>query len=85
MTGFTDDGREFPVHNGELLSWSLSWSALDKQEGFPRLKAVISAMRLHRPDQLEAERRQALRDSFNRMFGHNARVVLDLIDGELQL
>ena len=36
----------------------------------------------HRPGQLELERRDMLKASFDRMFGHNAKRVLDVIEDE---
>lgn len=47
----------------------------------PRAKAVIAAMREHRPAELEKERRDLQRASFDRMFGRNAARLLALIEG----
>ena len=76
------DGRTFPVYNGEALSWDISTYMTTNEEraGYPRAKAVIAAMVDHRPEQLERERRNALRGSFNRVFGRNAERLLKLID-----
>jgi hypothetical protein len=78
------DGRVFPVHNGQALSWSLGCysSYNDEKAGFARMRAVIQAMRIHRPEQLRKERFEMLKASFNAMFGHNARKVLEVIDAE---
>jgi hypothetical protein len=82
MTTITlEDGRVFPAFEGKPLSWNIisSFTPRDEQEGYPRTRAIISAMRKHRPDQLEHERRKLLKASFDRMFGHNARKLLALI------
>lgn len=77
-----EDGRAFPVYNGEALSWSPglynTWN--DQHNGYPKTKAVLAAMLEHRPEQLEAERREMLKASFNSMFEHNAKKMLDLIE-----
>jgi hypothetical protein len=82
MTTITlKDGRTFPSYNGEILSWDLgsSFTLRDEQEGYPRTCAIIAAMREHRSEQLDRERRELLKASFDRMFGHNARKLLALI------
>jgi hypothetical protein len=78
-----EDGRMFPVFNNEILSWDTgsAFTPRDEQEGYPRTRAIIAAMRQHRPEQLERERRELLKASFDRMFGHNARKLLTLIEG----
>ncbi len=78
------DGALFPVYNGELLSWSIGlyMTANEEKAGFPRAKRVIQAMRKYRPEQLERERVEMLKGSFDRMFGHNAKKVLRLIERE---
>lgn len=83
MLGKTEDGREFPQYNGELLSWTLSLTLADEEEGCPRLRTVVRAMREHRPEQLERERYEMLKGSFVRMFGRNAKKVLDVIEQEI--
>lgn len=78
-----EDGRVFPVFDGQPLAWDtgLYHTFAEQQAGFPRMKAVIAAMREHRPEQLEQERRGLMKAQFDRMFGHNARVALDVIEG----
>lgn len=76
-------GYEFPVYNGELLSWVISLTLADELEGFPRAKAVIRAMQQYRPEQLERERVEMLKGSFDPIFGHNARKALRLIESTL--
>lgn len=80
-----DDGRVFPVYDGRALAWSLSLynSAAEQQNGYPKMRAVIRAMKEHRPEQLQHERRELLKDSFDRMFGHVARRMLAVLDEEL--
>lgn len=77
-----EDGLRFPVYNGELLSWSIglynTWN--DQNAGYPRTKAVIRAMREYRPEQLERERRELVRGSFDRVFGRSAKRLLDVIE-----
>jgi hypothetical protein len=85
MTTITlEDGRVFPAHNDEVLSWDIgsSFTPRDEREGYPRTRAIILAMREHRTAQLENEQRQLLKASFDRMFGHNARKLLALIEAE---
>ena len=45
---------------------------------------VLRAMKEHRPEQLEQERREMVKGSFDRMFGHNAKQMLLLIEQVLQ-
>ena len=82
MLGKTEDGREFPQFNGELLPWSLSLTLEDEQAGCPKLRTVIRAMRERRPEQLERERIDILKGSFDPVFGHSAKKVLDVIESE---
>lgn len=80
------DGRHFPSYQGEPLSWSIGFyhTGTEQQLGFPRMRAVIQAMLEHgRGAQVEAERREMVRASFNCMFGHNAKVALKVIEEEL--
>ena len=76
------DGRVFPEYDGEALSWDPGSYFTHGQEqlGYPKSKAVIRAMRTHRPDQFEKEKRQLVKDSFGRMFGHNAKKLLALYE-----
>ena len=81
--GKNADGRVFPEYGGELLSWSIGsyMTHSESQRGYPKARAVIQAMAQHRPDQLERERREMLKASMSdRMFGHNAKKELDLIE-----
>ena len=82
-----EDGRVFPSFNGEALSWSpgLYQTWTEEQADFPRMRAVLCAMKEHRPDQLELERRTMLRASFDRMFGHQAAKALAVIDQVITL
>jgi hypothetical protein len=75
------DGRVFPVYEGQPLSWSIGLYMTPNEQhlGYPRSKAVVNAMRVHRPDQLERERRDSVRASFG-MFRGNAATLLRLID-----
>ena len=78
------DGRTFPTYEGETLSWSIGlYHTLNEERaGYPRMRAVIQAMRVHRPEALRRERYDMLKGSFDRIFGYNARKVLDVIDSE---
>jgi hypothetical protein len=81
--GKSEHGHEFPIYKGQLLSWSLSMTLADEREGFPKMRTVIRAMIERRPDQLRQERYEMLKGSFDKMFGHNARKCLEVIDSEL--
>lgn len=81
--GKSEHGFEFPMYNGKLLSWTLSLTLADEQQGCPKLRTVVRAMIERRPEQLFQEKRDLLRASFDRMFGHNAKKVLRVIDEEL--
>ena len=84
-TRVREDGLRFPVYENELLSWSpgLYYTWNEQQAGFPRMRAVIRAMRQYRPLDLERERRELLKASFDRMFGHNARKALEVLEQEI--
>ena len=84
ITGKTKDGREFPILDGELLSWSIGvYMTLEQQRlGYPKARAVVRAMIDHRPEQLRSERYEMLKGSFDRVFGHNAGACLEVIDSE---
>ena len=78
------DGREFPTHDGVTpLSWPVGshFTLQDEREGYPRCKAVLAETS---DEQLERDRSENLRASFNRMFGHNARRLLILIENEIE-
>ena len=78
------DGREFPVYNGEPLSWVISPTLTDEKEGFPRLRSVIRAMMEKRPEMLEEERRQLVKSSLcNPVFGVVAERVLKIVEEEI--
>lgn len=81
--GKSEYGSEFPLFNGQLLSWALDMTLRDEQEGFPRLRTVIRAMVERRPQQLERERIDMVKGSLDPAFGHNAKKCLQIIDEEL--
>jgi hypothetical protein len=81
--GKSEHGSEFPLYQGKLLSWHLEMTWEDEKAGFPKMRTVIRAMIERRPEQLAKERYEMLRGSFDRMFGHNARKCLAVIDEEL--
>lgn len=80
-----NDERVFPGYNGEALCWDIgAYNSVDEERaGYPRMRAVIRAMIEHRPDQIERERHEMLRASFDRMFGHQAKRSLRVIEDEL--
>ena len=75
------DGRIFPTFQGETLAWDIGlYTTLNEERaGYPRARAVIAAMRIYRPSQLEQERKKSLKASFDRVFGHNAAKLLVLL------
>jgi hypothetical protein len=81
-----EDGRIFPEYNGEVLSWSIGscFTYADKLSGYPKTKAIIRAMMEHRPDQLRRERYDLWRSCSDRMFGHNAKHLLAVIDSVME-
>lgn len=83
--GKTEDGREFPMYNGELLCWSPGSYQTPAEEliGFPRMRTVYRAIIANRPQQLAYERRELLKGSFDRMFGHNCRKALTILEEEM--
>jgi hypothetical protein len=76
------DGRVFPTYGEETLAWNIGlyMTLTEERLGFPRAKAVITAMRVYRPDQLSRERSSALRGSFDKIFGRASAQLLKLID-----
>jgi hypothetical protein len=80
------NGNPFPAYNGEALSWSIGLynTSEEEQAGFPRVRAVVAAMRMYRPEQLHKERRDLLLSTCDRMFGHNAKRLLAVINDELR-
>lgn len=85
LTEKTADGRMFPAFEGCTLAWSIGFytSTNEERAGYPRMRAVIQAMLAYRPEQVERERREMLKSSFDRMFGHNAKKVLAVIEDEI--
>jgi len=79
--GTSAHGFEFPMHEGRLLSWDIGSYMNPEEErlGHPRARMVIQAFMERRPEQLEREKRHFLKASFDRMFGHNAQKILNLI------
>lgn len=80
--GKSEHGHDFPIYQGKLLSWTLELTLDDEQAGFPKLRFMVNAMRQYRPEQLKRERIEMLKRSFDRVFGHNARKVLSIIEQE---
>ena len=76
------DGRVFPSYKGGTLSWDIGlyMTPAESAHGYPRAKAVIAAMAKERPEQLAREKREMRKAQFDRMFGHNAKEVLGLIE-----
>lgn len=74
--------RGFPLFGAEELSWDIGlyMTISEERANFPRARTVITAMSVHRPDQLARESGQLRFDSLNRVFGHNAARELRLID-----
>lgn len=74
--------RGFALFGSEELSWDIGlyMTITEERANFPRARTVITAMSVHRPDQLARERGQLQFDSLNRVFGHNAERELRLID-----
>ncbi len=79
------DGRVFPTYNGETLSWSLDLYHTygEEKAGYPRLGAVVRAMREHRPEQLAREVADLKRACFDRVFGRSAQRLLDAVNAEI--
>jgi hypothetical protein len=79
----TYNGYDYPTLDGTTpLSWSLGlyFTPAEAEVDYPRMRAVIRAMQMHRPAQLAAERDDMLRGSFDRLFGPIARKCLGIID-----
>jgi hypothetical protein len=76
------NGNMFPEFNGQPLSWSIGlYNTLnDEKAGYPKTRCVIRAMKYYRPMQLESERKELVRSCFDRLFGHNARKLLAILD-----
>ncbi len=84
FTTVLEDGRVFPTLDGPALSWDIGscFTLADEQNGYVKTLRLIRAFRELRPEQLERERRELVKASFNRMFGHNAKKLLALVEGE---
>lgn len=86
VAGGADNPNVFPHYNGEVQSWALTLTGADEEEGFPRLRAVILAMKKYRPECLQSELHALLRSVMNyrmfgdRMFGSNAGKLLIAIE-----
>ncbi len=74
--------RGFPLFGSEELAWDvgLYMTITEERANFLRARTVITAMAVHRPDQLTRERGQLRFDSLNRVFGHNAAREMRLVD-----
>lgn len=72
------DGRTFVrYHDGSLLSWSptLYDTLAEERADYPRMRAVVAAMREHRPDDLAREIREHRATLLGRVFRGSARVM----------
>lgn len=69
------DGRVFPCYNGEALSWNPGgqFTIADGEQGYPRTRAVLRALREHRPEQFAREKADALRGCFGLFRGNGER------------
>lgn len=77
-----EDGRKFPSIDGqEALAWDISlYMTLNEEKlGYQKARAVASMMNA---SALQSERREALKASFNEVFGRNAQKLLNLIEDE---
>ena len=81
----TINGNPFPSYQGEALSWSIGLydTINEANAGYPRMRVVINAMREHRPEQLETERKELVKASFDRMFGCAAKRQLSIMEAEI--
>lgn len=79
------NGYFYPSHEGQPLSWSIGLHMTDAEaeNGFQKALAVARAIREHRPLELEHERRMLLKARFG-IFGHRAKIELDLIESVLR-
>jgi hypothetical protein len=79
------NGYLYPSHEGQPLSWSIGLHMNDEEaeNGFKKAFAVARAIRDHRPGELEHERRMLLKAQFG-IFGHRAKIELDLIEAVLR-
>lgn len=85
--GTSEYGYPFPQYDGELLSWSLGlyFTLSEAERNYPKMRTVIRAMMEKRPDQLERERVELVKASFDRVFGTNAKRCLIVIEEEAGL
>lgn len=76
------ESRPFPEYKGEKLSRSpgLYLTDAEAKVDYPKLKAVLADMT---DEELAKERSDALKGSFDRLFGHNAKKMLNLVDNEI--
>jgi hypothetical protein len=85
VRGGPDNPNLFPSHNGEPLSWSIGvhHSINEENAGYPKMRAVIRAMAKHRPEQLANEHRELVKSSMGKMFGHQAKKQLNVVEEEM--
>ena len=74
-----EDGREFPLFKGEPLSWSSGLYMTNREEKAGYQKA-LAVLRCSADIVLMTERQEMLKASSDRIFGHNAKKHLVLID-----
>jgi hypothetical protein len=74
-------GNLFPCYNGELLSWSPGlYFTHGEAPDYPRARYVLAAMREHRPEQYEQERKLAVKHSLTERVFVAAREYVKLFD-----
>ena len=82
----TTEGYIYP-HTGDMkpLCWDFAayHTATEERAGFPKMRAVIRAMIVHRPEQIRREYRELVKASFNKTFGYNARTQFNVLVDEL--
>lgn len=71
----SDAGARAP-YSGAFLDNSHS----EEQKGYPKARSQLMGWS---DEQLEKERRENLKGSFNQMFGMNAKKMLDVIEAEI--
>lgn len=79
-----DDGREFPTADGVTpLSWPLGshYTWAEQAKGYPAIKAVLVEMS---DAEIERERGETVKASFDKLFGHANRDMLALLDAEIE-
>lgn len=77
------DGRIFPAYEGKPLSWDpgLYFTSDEGKLGYPKARAVLAEMD---NSSLDRMRREYVKASFDRMFGHHAKKFLALIEDEIK-